>query len=160
MKLFVRKHMCLIIIVSCVLVVMSVCGILYEYSLENKIIVDTEVAFVEEQFPQLEDIEEVKYYYDVKSGSREIGLQEIEFCGFIKIGEDFYKKITQEYDWKETKKAKNKVPKVILTEGENEEYHFSYNYEFSHDGKYKSHSWGGHFYLDKEKKTLYFECEW
>ena len=142
------------------LVIIFCCIFLYACSDKKKIEIDTDVAFVEEQFPEIEDIEEVKYYYNVKSNNREIGLQDIEFCGFIKIGEDFYKKITQEYKWKETKKSKKKVPKAILMEGDDKKYHFSYNYDFSYDGKYKSHSWGGDFYLDKGKKMLYFECDW
>lgn len=142
------------------LVIIFCCIFLYACSDKKQIEIDTDVAFVEEQFPEIEDIEEVKYYYNVKSNNREIGLQDIEFCGFIKIGEDFYEKITQEYEWKETKKSKKKVPKAILMEGDDKEYHFSYNYDFSYDGKYKSHSWGGDFYLDKGEKLLYFECDW
>jgi hypothetical protein len=133
---------------------------LFACSCKKEIEIGTDITFVEEQFPKIEDIEEVRYYYNVKSNEREIGLQDIEFCGFIKIGEDFYEKITQEYDWKETKKSRKKVPKAILTEGEDEEYHFSYNYDFSYDGNYKTNSWGGDFYLDKEKRILYFECDW
>lgn len=52
----------------------------------------------------MKDIEEVRYYYNVKSDEREIGLQNIEFCGFIKVGEKFYKKIVRDYEWKETRK--------------------------------------------------------
>ncbi len=136
------------------------CIFLYACSNEKKMDIGTDVAFVEEQFPQIENIEEVRYFYNVKSNKREIGLQNIEFCGFIKIGEDFYKKITREYEWKETKKSKKKVPKALFTEGDDQRYQFSYNYDFSYDGKYKSHSWGGDFYLDKEKRLLYFECDW
>lgn len=133
---------------------------LFACSCKREIKIGTDITFVEEQFPKIEDIEEVKYYYNVKSNKREIGLEDIEFCGFIKIGEDFYEKITQEYDWKETENSRKKVPKAILIEGKNEEYHFSYNYDFSYDGNYKTHSWGGNFYLDKEKRILYFECDW
>lgn len=127
---------------------------------QKKIEVCTDIEYVKEQFPKIEDIEEVRYYYNVKSNQREIGLQDIEFCGFIKIEEDFYEKITQEYEWKETKKSKKKIPKEILMKGEDKEYHFSYNYDFSYDGNYKTDSWGGDFYLDKEYKVLYFECDW
>ncbi len=142
------------------LVIIYSCIFLCACSNKKNIEIGTDIAFVEEQFPEIKDIEEVKYYYNVKSNNREIGLQNIEFCGFIKIGEDFYKKITQEYEWKETKKSKKKIPKAILMEGEHEEYHFSYNYDFSYDGKYKTDSWGGSFYLDKGKRILYFECDW
>lgn len=72
----------------------------------NEAKVGTDIEFVQKQFPCIEEIEEVKYYYDVKSNEREIGLSNIEFDGFIKIGENFCCKITQEYDWKGTKKAK------------------------------------------------------
>ena len=84
----------------------------------------------------------------------------IEFCGFIKVGDKFYEKIVRDYNWKETKKARKVVPKSRLMKGDNKEYHFSYSYDFSFDGKYKSNSWGGDFYLDKTYKVLYFELEW
>lgn len=134
--------------------------ILFIYSSREKSEVCTDVEFVQQQFPNIKDIEEVKYYYKVKSDQREIGLQNIEFCGFIKVGEDFYDKITRDYHWKETKKAKKVEPKAILMKGDHKKYHFLYNYDFSYDGKYKSSSWGGDFYLDKTYKVLYFDCDW
>lgn len=141
------------LILSCVLS----CGC----SRNKKIEVYTDVEFVQEQFPKIEEIEKVNYYYNVKSSPWEIGLQNIEFCGFIQIGEDFLKKIEEEYKWKETKNSKKKVPKAIFLKGEYDtEYHFLCNSDFSNDGKYISNSWGGYFYLDREKRTLYFECEW
>lgn len=129
-------------------------------SCRKKIEVCTDIEFIKQQFPNIKDIEEVKYYYNVKSEEREIGLQNIEFCGFIKIGQKFYEKIIRDYNWKETKKSKNMIPKTILLEGDSEKYNFLYNYDFSYDGKYKSNSWVGDFYLDKVHKVLYFECEW
>lgn len=126
----------------------------------NEAKVGTDIEFVQKQFPCIEEIEEVKYYYDVKSNEREIGLSNIEFDGFIKIGENFCCKITQEYDWKETKKAKKIIPKKILVQKGNLEYNFLYSYDFSSDGKYISDSWVGDFYLDKSHRVLYFECEW
>ena len=146
------QKLSLVIIVSC----FFVCSCSYKKEIE----IGTDIAFVQEQFPEIKDIEDVKYCYNVKSNNREIGLQSIKFCGFIKIGNGFYEKITHDYEWKETKQSRKKVPKKNLVEGDNEEYHFVYNYDFSHDGKYKTHSWGGEFWLDKEKKTLYFECDW
>lgn len=138
------------------------CIFLFIYSYKKNEVneVCTDIEFIKHQFPNIEDIEEVRYYYNVKSDEREIGLQNIEFCGFIKIGKNFYEKIVRDYNWKETKKAKKIVPKTILMEGDTEKYHFLYNYDFSYDGKYKSDSWGGDFYLDKTHKVLYFECEW
>ena len=47
-----------------------------------------------------------------------------------------------------------------IMEGDDTEYHFLYNYDFSYDGHYKTHSWGGDFYLDTEKRVLYFDCDW
>lgn len=120
--------------------------------------VGTDVEFVQEQFPQIKDIEEVKYYYHVKSNEREIGLQNIEFCGIIKIGEDFSQKIQKEYEWKATKKSEKVVPKSVLDIDET--YHFLFSEGFSNDGKYVTHSWGGDFYLDPEEGILYFDCEW
>ncbi len=121
----------------------------------------TDVEFVQEQFPKIENIEKVFYCYNQKSSNREIGLQNIEFCGFIQIGDEFLQKIETEYEWKETKKSRKKVPKSIFMVGEyDKEYHFLYDEEFSNDGKYISNSWGGDFYLDREKQILYFECEW
>lgn len=61
-------------------------------SCRKKIEVCTDIEFIKQQFPNIKDIEEVKYYYNVKSEEREIGLQNIEFCGFIKIGKKFYEK--------------------------------------------------------------------
>lgn len=151
----IPKILILVIIVNCIF--LGACSTQEE---TKKIEIGTDVEFVKEQFPKLEDIEEVEYFYNQKSDSREIGLQNIEFCGFIKIGDDFYNKITQEYEWKETKKAKKKVPKAIFMEGEDKGYHFTFNDTFRHDGKYISNSWIGEFFLDKEQKVLYFECEW
>lgn len=88
--------------------------ILFIYSSREKSEVCTDVEFVQQQFPNIKDIEEVKYYYKVKSDQREIGLQDIEFCGFIKVGEDFYDKITRDCHWKETKKLKKLNPKQSL----------------------------------------------
>lgn len=150
-NLYLIMYSC-IILCSCILL----CSCLND----NKIEVYTDVEFVEFQFPKLENIEKVKFYYYEKNSDWEIGLQNIEFCGFIKIGEDFLQKIEEEYEWKETKKSKKKVPKSVLMEGEDKEYHFLYSDKFSNDGKYISHSWVGDFYLDKEEQTLYFECEW
>lgn len=127
---------------------------------KDRVEVHTDTEFVEQQFPKIKEIEAVKYFYNVKNSEREIGLQNIEFCGFIKLGKSFLQKIETEYKWKETKKSKKKLPKPVLMEGENKEYHFTYNHEFSHDGKYISNSWHGYFYLDKEQRVLYFECEW
>lgn len=142
------------------LLLIFACIFLFIYSHREKNEVGTDIEFVQDQFPNIKDIEEVRYYYIVKSDKREIGLQHIEFCGFIKIGEKFYKKIVSDYNWKETKKSKKIVPKSILMEGDNKKYHFLYNYDFSYDGKYKTTSWGGNFYLDKTYKVLYFECAW
>ena len=112
----------------------------------NEAKVGTDIEFVQKQFPCIEEIEEVKYYYDVKSNEREIGLSNIEFDGFIKIGENFCCKII--------------IPKKILVQKSNLEYNFLYSYDFSSDGKYISDSWVGDFYLDKSHRVLYFECEW
>lgn len=99
----------------------------------------------------------IVFFYDWRLGR---GLEYIEFVGFIEIGDNFLKKIQKEYQWKSTKKSKKISPKSTLTEGDNENYEFVYNYEFSHDGNYKSHSALGNFYLDVEKKLLYFEVEY
>ncbi len=127
---------------------------------EKKAEVGTDVAFVQEQFPEIEDIQQVKYCYHDKTKRWEIGLQNIEFCGFIKIGDDFFNKITKEYKWKETKKSKKKVPNPIFEDELENDYHFTVCDDFWQDGKYISHSWGGEYYLDMEKQILYFECEW
>ena len=135
------------------------CILLVVYSSRQKSEVQTDVQFIQDKFPNIKDIEEVRYYYKVTSNQREIGLQSKEFCGFIKLGNDFYEKIVQDYDWKETKKSKKIVPKTVLMEGDHTKYHFLYNYDFSYDGKYKTDTWGGNFYLDKDHKMLYFECD-
>lgn len=134
------------------------CGVLGGCSERQGPQVGTDVEFVKEQFPDIEDIEEVKYYYHVKSNEREIGLQNIEFCGIIKIGEDFLQKIQEEYEWKSTKKSEKVIPRSVLEIDKT--YEFLYNEEFSNDGKYITHSWGGDFYLDPEEGILYFDCEW
>lgn len=118
----------------------------------------TDIDYVQERFPDLEEIEDVTYYYNqIDSNVRLPGPSNVEFCGFIKIGDEFCEKITQEYSWKETKKSNKLVPKEVLTEGEDQEYHFLYNEEFSEDNI--SDSWGGDFYLDPTQRMLYFECE-
>ena len=118
----------------------------------------TDIDYVQERFPDLEEIEDVTYYYNLTdSNVRLPGPSNVEFCGFIKIGEDFCEKITQEYSWKETKKSKKLVPKEVLTKGEDQVYHFLYNEDFSED--HISASWVGDFYLDPTKRMLYFECE-
>lgn len=118
----------------------------------------TDIDYVQKRFPDLEEIEDVTYYYNlINSNVRLPGSSNVEFCGFIKIGEDYCEKIMQEYLWKETKKSKKLVPKEILTEGEDQEYHFLYNEAFSQD--YISSSWVGDFYLDPTQRMLYFECE-
>ena len=94
------------------------CILLVVYSSRQKSEVQTDVQFIQDKFPNIKDIEEVRYYYKVTSNQREIGLQSIEFCGFIKLGNDFYEKIVQDYDWKETKKSKKIVPKTVLMEGD------------------------------------------
>lgn len=127
---------------------------IYPYRKGN--VVCSDIEFIKQKFPNIKDIEEVRYYYNVISDEREIGLQNIEFCGFIKVGKNFYEKIVRDYSWKEGKKI---VPQTILMEGNSMKYHFLYNYDFSHDGKYKSDSWVGNFYLDKAHRVLYFECE-
>ena len=154
-----KLHKCMvgILIFACVLLFVL---LLFFCLNRNEAKVGTDIEFVQKQFPCIEEIEEVKYYYDVKSNEREIGLSNIEFDGFIKIGEKFCCKITQEYDWKETKKAKKIIPKKILVQKSNLEYNFLYSYDFSSDGKYISDSWVGDFYLDKSHRVLYFECEW
>jgi hypothetical protein len=143
-----------------ILLFLLFCTISRAFSTKKKVEVCTDVSFVQEQFPDIKDIKKVKYYYNVKSNKREIGLQNIEFCGFIWIGEEFCEKILDEYQWKETPKSKKIMPKEILLEKEDSKFRFLYSYDFSHDGKYKSHSWGGDFYFDKEHRMLYFECEW
>lgn len=122
--------------------------------------IGTDVKFVEEQFPKLEDIEEVRYHYDVKGSDREIGLRNIAFSGLIKIGDAFRQKLEREYSWRETERSKKKKPKSILMKKDQKEYHFLYSGEFEQDGKYISHSWVGDWYLDREEGVLYFECEW
>lgn len=92
------------------------CIFLFIYSYKKNEVneVCTDIEFIKHQFPNIEDIEEVRYYYNVKSDEREIGLQNIEFCGFIKIGKNFYEKIVRDYNWKETKKL---YPKRYLWRG-------------------------------------------
>lgn len=126
----------------------------------NNITVQSDVELVQTKFPHIEEIKSVKYYYRKLSGDREIGLEHIEFVGFIEIGDNFLEKITTEYKWKETEKSKKVLPKINFSEEKNEKYKFLYNYEFNHDGKYKSHSSMGNFYLDLDKKLLYFELEY
>lgn len=136
-----------------------ICILIFLYSCREKNEVHTDIGFVQDKFPNIKDIEAVRYYYKVKSNQREIGLQDVEFCGFIKVGENFCEKISQDYQWKETKKSKKLVPKTVLMEGDNTKYHFLYNYDFSYDGTYKTSSLGGNFYFDKAHRVLYLECD-
>lgn len=68
------------------------------------------------KFPHIQEIKSVKYYYHKLSGDREIGLEHIEFVGFIEIGNNFLEKITTEYKWKETEKSKKVLPKINFLE--------------------------------------------
>lgn len=126
----------------------------------NNIVVQSDVEFVQAKLPDIEEIKSVKYYYQKLSRDGEIGLEHIEFVGFIEIGDNFLEKIEKEYKWRETEKSKKIIPKINLSEEKNEKYNFLYNYEFSHDGEYKSHSSTGDFYLDLDKKLFYFELEY
>lgn len=137
------------------IILMCVCCIGCSSATDNQ--VHTDIDFVKEQFPQIEQIEKVEYVYKNIGNKREIGLQNIKFYGFIWIGNDFCNKIIHEYDWQETAVCRSIKTKL---ESPNKDFHFLYNYEFSHDGKYKSHSWGGDMFLDIEQKLLYFDCEW
>ena len=112
------------------------------------------------KFPDIDEIKSVKYYYQKLSGDGEIGLEHIEFVGFIEIGDNFLEKIKTEYKWKETEKSKKIIPKISFSEEKNEKYNFLYNDEFSNDGEYISHSSMGDFYLDLDKKLFYFELEY
>lgn len=126
----------------------------------NNIVVQTDVEFVQTKFPDIEEIKSVKYYYHKLSGDGEIGLEHIEFVGFIEIGDNFLEKIKTEYKWREIEKSKKIIPKINFSEEKNEKFNFLYNDEFSNDGKYISHSSMGDFYLDLDKKLLYFELEY
>lgn len=118
--------------------------------------IHTDIEFIQFKFPQIKDIKSVKYYYYKKSGDREIGLEDIEFVGLIQIGDDFLNKIKSEYEWTKT----DVVPKEVLTEGDSTKYNFCYSYEFNTDGKYRTMSSIGDFYLDIGNKMLYFELEY
>ncbi len=82
----------------------------------NNIVVQSDVEFVQTKFPDIEEIQSVKYYYRKLSGDREIGLEHIEFVGFIEIGNNFLEKIKTEYKWKETEKSKKIIPKINFSE--------------------------------------------
>lgn len=127
---------------------------------KNKIEVQSDIEFVQTKFPKIEDIESVKYYYQKISKNGEIGLEHIVFVGFLQIGDGFLKKIEKEYEWKKTKQSKEIIPKFNFSDERSVKYNFLYSYEFSHDGKYKSHSSTGNFYLDVKEKMLYFEVEY
>lgn len=122
----------------------------------NDVQIQKDIEFVQFRFPQIKDIKSVKYYYLKKSGGREIGLEDIEFVGLIQIGDEFLKKLASEYEWKET----DVKPKKKLTKGDSKKYTFCYSYEFNTDGKYRTMSYTGSFYLDIGNKTLYFELEY
>lgn len=126
----------------------------------NKIKIQTDVAFVQAKFPKIEDIQSAKYYYRKISREGEIGLEHIEFVGFIEVGSSFYQKIRKEYKWKQTKQSVKVIPKFNFSQEKDMNYSFLFSYEFCNDGKYISHSSMGNIYLDAEKKLLYFELEY
>lgn len=127
---------------------------------KNQIKLQSDIEFVQSKFPEIEDMKSVKYYYQKISRDGEIGLEHIMFVGFIQIGDGFLNKIKQEYKWKETKQSKEIIPAFNFSDDNNVKYNFLYSYEFSNDGKYKSHSSIGNFYLDLKQKMLYFEVEY
>jgi hypothetical protein len=109
----------------------------------------TDVEFVQGNFPKIQDIESVKYYYhDMSSGRSEgIGPTPYEFSGLIYIGEEFAGFINDHYVWESCEVDAN--PDIL----ENIKFEFMYSDDFEEE---YIDSLIGYIFFDKERKVLYF----
>jgi hypothetical protein len=119
---------------------------------DKKESISTDVSFISMKFPELGEVKSARYYYIVTSDTRSIGLQSVEFCGLVWIGNNFANEIANNYDdWSEC----NVKPPEILADG------LAYSFVHSEDfDDIFSSSFVGEFYFDRDKGVLYFDGEY
>lgn len=126
----------------------------------DEIEIFTDIEFVQDKFPGIDDIKSVKYYYYYKNGepSRyEIGMYPKVFGGLIEVGDGYAAKIEEGCEW-EACDEELSDPKLF----DGNSYDFQMSDDFGCDSEYvtETSSFVGEFYYDADKRVVYFTGEY